>query len=78
MDFEHYILVGTLTLGLVLWGLSFRINPISLWIDLVNYFGGGLDASRMRSRIDRQRDFVLLACFLIFVGIPAAILIWFT
>jgi hypothetical protein len=76
MNTEHYATVGVLTLVLLL-GVGFGLDPLRMWTDLLEHFGRGLDHPGMRSRIDRQRDFVALLCFVIFIGIPSAILLWF-
>ncbi len=78
MDMTDFLLAGLLTLLVIVLGASFRLNPLSLWVDLAAYFSRGRTPDAMRSRIDRQRDLVLLVCFLIFIGIPAAIFLWIT
>lgn len=76
MDLTDSILAGLLVVLILLLGSSLSINPLTVWVNLAEYFSRGRTPDGMRSRIDRQRDLALLVCFLIFIGIPTALLLW--
>ena len=77
MDFEYIFLFVILVLAAVL-ACAFHPNPLMVWTRLITYFGKGPEDPNLRSRVDRQRSMVSLICFLVFIGLPAAVLIWFT
>lgn len=53
MNFEHYILAGLLTLGLILVAASKLVS----FTDLIRNFRHGPDHDSMRSEIDKQITF---------------------
>ena len=72
MNFEHYILAGLLTLGLILVAASKLVS----FTDLIRNFRHGPDHDSMRSEIDKQRHISALGCALVFIGIPGGVLLW--
>ena len=72
MNIEDYILAGLLTLGLILVAGSKLVS----FTDIFRNLRHGPDHDSMRSEIDKQRDILTLGCALVFVGIPAGVLIW--